>query len=98
MNFDKFELNPSIEQEKTEKTLSPEEIEELEGDMTEYLKGLEERIKEIKKEIEESEGERKSELEEELEELNNQYEGLTEFVEDINSNNYEEITEKPHKD
>ncbi len=85
--------------EPKEKILNPEEIEELGGDMSEYVKGLKTRIDEIEQELkdEKLDENKKSELESELEELGEQYEGLKEMVDDIQSGDFEEITEKPIK-
>ncbi len=83
------------EKEREEKILAPEEIEQLGQEMHEYIKGLRERINEIKKELEtETDKERKAQLEEELEDLQEQCDGLTEFADDIESGDYEEITER----
>jgi hypothetical protein len=86
------------EHEPDEKVLNPEEIEKLGGEMDEYTAGLKTRIDEIKIELENRVSKKKQqELQAELEELQIEYDGLTEFATDIHSGNFEEITEKPHR-
>lgn len=87
------------ERESEEKVLNPEEIEQLGGEMSEYVEGLRARIEEIKTQL--LRGKIKVEevpkLEAELEELQTEYDGLKEMADDIKSGNFEEITEKPYK-
>ena len=86
------------EREPEEKILNPEEIEKLGNEMDEYTVGLKTRIDEIKVELESKPSKKKrQELQTELEELQTEYDGLTEFATDIHSGNFEEITEKPRK-
>lgn len=92
----KFE---KIKEEKKEKVLGPEEVEELGDDMGQYVTGLKESIEEIKKELEiRADDERAKELREKLEELEEQYEGLKDFVGAIESDDFEEITETEIKE
>ncbi|MFA5413468.1 MAG: hypothetical protein WC348_02930 [Patescibacteria group bacterium] len=87
----------SPETESPEKVLSPEEIEQLGGDMTEYAKGLRIRIEEIKTELNDPaiDASRAETLRAEMAELNEQMEGLNGFVSDIEQGNYGEIVIKP---
>jgi len=79
---------------KQEKVLNPEEIEELEEDMGQYVKGLSVRIEEIKKELKiRVDDEKTKELKTELVDLEEQYEGLKDFVDAIKEGDHEEITE-----
>jgi hypothetical protein len=91
---EKFE-RPEVES--PEKVLSPEEIGELGGDMTEYTDGLRARVEEIKTELEDPtiDVSRAEILRAEMAELNEQIEGLGEFASDIEQGNYEEIIIKP---
>lgn len=87
--FGRFEQPSEMKQEKE---LNPEEIEELGGEMGEYVDGLSERIEEIKTELEIITDEsRKEELQAELVFLEEQAEGLGDFVEDIKSGEVESI-------
>jgi len=103
MNFEKFPKEKSEDSKETleseEKILNREEIEELGEDMSEYVKGLKVRIDEIEEELkdEKLDEDKKAELEIELEDLKEQYEGLKEMADDIESGDFEEITEKPIK-
>jgi len=91
---EKFE-RPEIES--PERALSPEEVEQLGGDMTEYADGLRTRIEEIKIELSDPavEASRAEALRVEMTELNEQMEGLDGFVSDIEQERYEEIVVKP---
>lgn len=77
--------------------LSPEEIEQLGGEMGEYADGLRARVEEIKIELNDPaiDASRAEALRVEMEELNEQLEGLGGFVSDIEQGNYEEIIVKP---
>ncbi len=89
--FKEGELNkPETESEK--RVLNPEEIEILRGDMDDYVHGLEERIREIKEGLKQNPND---DLILELSELEEEYGGLKAMMDDINSGNFEEITEKP---
>ncbi|MFA6172036.1 MAG: hypothetical protein WC715_06340 [Patescibacteria group bacterium] len=85
------------EAESSEKALSPEEIEQLGGEMGEYVDGLRARIEEIKTELNNPaiDAGRAETLQAEMDELNEQMEGLGEFVLDIEQGNYEEVVVKP---
>lgn len=84
--------------EESEKKLNSEEIKQLGEGMDEYNKGLKSRIDEIGLELKDAIDEGKiKELKTELEELKEQYEGLTDFVEAIGKNDFEKIVEKPIK-
>ena len=91
---EKFERS---EAENPERVLSPEEIEQLGGEMGEYTNGLRARVEEIKTELEDPtiDVSRAETLRTEMEELNEQLEGLGGFVSDIERGNYEEIVVKP---
>ena len=93
------EENNTEELEESEKILNPEEIEELGEDMSEYVNGLKIRIDEIEQELkdEKLDKDKKAELEAELEELKEQHKGLKEMADNIESGDFEEITEKPIK-
>lgn len=81
------------------KILNPEEVEQLGGEMNEYVAGLKLRIDEIKAELEGKIGKKKKEkLEAELEELQTEYDGLSEIADGIETGEYEEITEAPFKE
>ncbi len=90
---EKFE-RPEVES--PERVLSPEEIEQLGGEMGEYVDGLRARIEEIKIELSNPaiEASRAETLRAEMDELKEQMEGLGEFVSDIGQGNYEEIIVK----
>ncbi len=79
-----------------ERKLNPEEIEDLGQDMNQYAEGLNARIKEINTQLlkEGINPEGKSKLETELKELQEQYKGLKDFVDAIENEDCEEITEK----
>jgi len=103
MSFEKFpKIKPENKKEtleSEERVLNPEEIEELGDGMVQYVEGLKIRIDEIQEELkdEKLDENRKSELEAESKELKEQHEGLKEMADDIESGNFEEITEKPMK-
>jgi len=81
------------------KILNPEEVEQMGGEMNEYVAGLKLRIDEIKAELEGKIGKKKrKELEAELEELQTEYDGLSEIAVGIETGEYEEITEAPFKE
>lgn len=86
MGFEDFpKMEPKkedFEKEPEEKVLNPEEIEQLGGEMNDYLEGLKLRIEELRAE---------------LEELETEYSGLKEMADDIESGDFEEITEKPYE-
>jgi len=95
--------NPKFENEKEtlerkpeEKVLNQEEIEELGEGMDDYTAQLKAIIEEKKIELKAKKGRERAVLKAEIEELQAEYDGLTEFSEDIHSGNYEEITEKPY--
>lgn len=85
--------------ENLEQKLTPEEINQLGGDMQEYADGLRARIEEIKIELSNPaiEASRTEVLRAEIEELNEQVDGLNEFVSDIEQENYEEIVVRPKR-
>lgn len=87
------------EGESPETKMSPEEIERLGGDMKEYAMGLRVRIEEIRAELADLsiDPARAENLRGEMVELEEQLEGLGDFVSDIEQGNYEEITVKPGK-
>lgn len=86
------------ELEPDERVLNPEEIGELGSEMNEYTEGLKTRIEEIKAELGGEISEEKGvELESELNELQSEYDGLKAMAQDIESGNFDEITEKPYK-
>lgn len=85
------------EYEPDEKILNPEEIEKLGSEMDDYTTQLKVIIKEKKAELETKEGEERAVLEAEIKELQTEYDGLKEMADNIESGNFEEITEKPHK-
>jgi hypothetical protein len=91
---EKFE-RPEVES--PERVLSPEEIEQLGGEMGEYTNGLWARIEEIKIELSDPaiDAIRAEVFRAEMDELNEQMEGLGEFVSDIEQGNYEEIVVRP---
>ncbi len=97
MSFeDSFETNN--EEEPDERSLSPEEIEKLGSDMGEYVEKLKERIDEIERLIKEERDEQERiKLKEELDELQVEYDGLAEFIDDIDSGDFDEIIERPQK-
>ena len=95
--------NPKFENEKEtpereseEKVLNQEEIEKLGEGMDDYTAQLKVIIEEKKAELKTKKGRERAVLKAEIEELQAEYDGLTEFSEDIHSGNYEEITEKPY--
>ncbi len=78
--------------------LNPREIEILGEEINEYVQGLKYRIEEIEAELKTSlNEERAGEFRGEMEELQEQYDGLAEMTEDINTGNFENITKKPVK-
>ncbi|MBI5071450.1 hypothetical protein HZB93_00950 [Candidatus Falkowbacteria bacterium] len=79
-----------------ERILSPEEIEQLGGEMGEYANGLRARVEEIKIELNDPaiDASRAETLRAEMDELKEQMEGLGEFVSDIEQGRYEEIVVK----
>jgi hypothetical protein len=87
----------SPEIENPERTLSLEEIEQLGGGMKEYTEGLRVRIEEIRAELADLsiDPEHAENLRSEMAELEEQIEGLGDFVSDIEQGNYEEIVVKP---
>jgi len=96
MSFEDFfeteDEDSGLEKEPEEKKLSPEEVEQLECDMNEYTEGLKARIDEIKKRLNDVlEEDKRNNLETELEDLEEQYIGLVDFIDDIDSNNFDEI-------
>ena len=92
--FEKQNIIPTpekVEQEKRE--MSTEEVEQMGGEMDEYLQGLLERVKEIQEELKvRADDERAQELRDELEfikeQLADDQEGLEGFVEDIKSGDF----------
>ncbi|MDD3101731.1 MAG: hypothetical protein PHE59_01120 [Patescibacteria group bacterium] len=90
-----FETPNLSAETKREKALNPNETKELGQDMKEYTEGLKLRIEEIKTELKtETNTGIRVELENELADLEEQYEGLKGFTDDIESGNFEEIIEK----
>ncbi len=98
MSFENFKPDNSFENTEEETPLNPEEAENLGEDMREFVKGLEEMIRETEKEIERAQGEERDSLMLKLEELRYEYEGLRGFAEDIELNNYDDIVERPYKE
>ena len=103
MGFEDFpKTKPEIkkeapEYESDEKVLNPEEIEKLGNEMEDYTIQLKAIIEEKKAELEVKKGKKCATLEAEIKELQTEYDGLKEMADDIESRNFEEITEKPHK-
>jgi hypothetical protein len=85
------------ERDPEEKVLSPEEAEELGGEMSGYTSELILEIKRKKAELPTKQGAERDALEIEIAELQTQVDALTNFFEDVKSGNYTEITEKPRK-
>ncbi|MCK5211223.1 hypothetical protein KAJ89_00825 [Candidatus Parcubacteria bacterium] len=92
--FEKQDIIPTPEKvEKEMQEMGAEEVEQIGGEMDEYLQGLLERAREIKEELKvRADDEHAQELRDELEYIEEQLvedqEGLEGFVKDIKSGDY----------
>jgi iron-sulfur cluster repair protein YtfE (RIC family) len=100
MGIEDFPKTKSENKEETpeqeEKVLNPEEIEGLGKDMAQYVEELRRNIEGIERELKiEKDKQKIKELRAALKKWQEEYEGLKDFVDDLEAGDYEKITKKP---